>query len=435
MRYRRMRGSLLLPTTIMLALGACDPGVVSVVRPGSSDGPDVERKPFVVHAVVDPADRALADSLGWHGGVPGVEVHVLRHGTAEWLIQETDSSGTALFEDLLPGYYRVYGERVLDDMEAELVGGVIRAFGDGRTIPAGETECELLLAADRRGSLVLSEIGAGTPPPWEVGGSYYDGMFLEVYNNSDATIMLDGMIFGTTYVWVMNDGNDPAGWAGCAALEPIRTDPSGLYSNQMVAFPGGGTEYPLGPGELRVIAVGAIDHTPVHPLLLDLSGADFEFGGDRAGDNPAVPNMIDVGPRSFRLHPPPFLGSGIRFLARSLDVSSLPVALRDVWGEGYVLVPREALVDVVAINVLWPDNDREILPCIPVVHRSLQRYEGGLYEIGFGADTEYKAVRSVQRHALRLAPDGRIILMNTNTSAVDFFHGLKTPGTVPQVMR
>jgi len=258
-------------------------------------------------------------------------------------------------------------------------------------------------------------------------------MFLEIHNNGDSTIMLDGVLFGTSYVGGMSEADDPAAPWGCAALEPIRTDPRGLYSNQMVAFPGAGAHYPIGPGEVRVIAVGAFDHTPVHPLLLDLSDADFEFGGDRVGDNPAVPNMIDVGPRGFRLHPPPFLTSTIAFLAQPLDVSSLPVAARDHWGEGYVLVPKDALIDVVAVEILWPDHDRDILPCIPVVHRSLQRYQGSFREIGFDVDVDYLAVRSTQRHALRLA-DGRIILMNTHTSAVDLFHGLETPGTLPPVL-
>lgn len=310
----------------------------------------------------------------------------------------------------------------------------MRGFGDGRTIPAGVTECPLLLAADRPGSLVISEIGDGTPVPWETGGSYFDGIFLEVYNNSDSTIMLDGMIIGNTYVWVMDDGNYPAGPAGCAALEPVRTDPNGLYSNQMVAFPGGGSEYPVGPGELRVIAVAAIDHTPVHPLLLDLSGADFELGGDRAADNPAVPNMVSVGLLEYNRGPPGFHGTKITFITRSFDVSSLPVARRDHWGNGYVLVPKEVLIDVVAVRHVWPDVDREVLPCIPIVHRSLQRYEGGFYEIGFGVDHEYLTVRSVQRRVLRAGMDGRAILFNTHTSAVDLFHGLKTPGALPPLL-
>ncbi len=141
------------PVATALALAACDPGIVTVVHRGEAGG--VVRTGLQVHAVVDPADSALADSLGWQAGVPGVEVHVLRNGTAEWIVQQTDSTGTAVFEALLPGLYRVFGERVLSAEEAQAVGGVIRAFGDGRTLEvSGEANLKLLLYADRPGSLV-----------------------------------------------------------------------------------------------------------------------------------------------------------------------------------------------------------------------------------------------------------------------------------------
>ncbi|UCG85012.1 MAG: DUF4876 domain-containing protein, partial [Gemmatimonadota bacterium] len=414
-----------------LAIAACEPGLVEAVHRGEGG---VQRTGLHVRAIVDPADSALGDSLGWASGIPGVQVHVLRNGTAEWIVGETDSTGTVVFEGLLAGRYRVWGERVLDADEAQAVGGVVRAFGDGRTLNVGSgTNLDLLLYADRPGSLVVSELGIGTPPSWEVGGNgYFGGTFLEVYNNSDSTIFLDGIIVGHTYRWAYRD-NPESNATSCINTERIRTDPDGLYADNMMAFPGTGADYPIGPGETRVIAMSAVDHTPVHPTLLDLSDADFEIGSGGVGDNPAVPNMIDVGTKSYVLVViPSFFGSRITFLSRPLDVSAFSIVYRDHNGGGYVYIPKDVLLDVVAVRSIWPDMDVQYPPCIPSLHPDFDRYEGPFFEIGLGTDPLADAILGVYRKALR-AESGRVVLYNTHTSAVDLYYGERTPGSLPPV--
>lgn len=66
-------------------------------------------------------------------------------------------------------------------------------------------------------------------------------------------------------------------------------------------------------------------------------------------------------------------------------------------------------------------------PCIPMVHPVFDRYEG-FFEIGF--DAEVQATLSLSRRVLRVE-DGRTILQNANTSAVDFALAEKTPGRIP----
>lgn len=56
----------------------------------------------------------------------------------------------------------------------------------------------------------------------------------------------------------------------------------GVYARKALAFPGSGGEHPILPGEVKVVATSAIDHTPVHPDLFDLSSADFEIRGPLA---------------------------------------------------------------------------------------------------------------------------------------------------------
>lgn len=412
-----------------LALAACDPGIVAVVHRGEGGG--VARTALHVRAVVDPADSALGDSLGWSEGVPGVEVHVLRIGTGDWIVEETDATGSVVFDDALPGRYRVWGGRTLTAEEAQVVGGVVRAFGDGRTIDvSGETTLELLLYADRPGSLVFGEVSSGTPPPSELGDAHgFVTMYLEIYNNSSTTEYLDGMILGHTYYVFSEILNLP-----CSATQYVRDDADVLHAVEMLQFPGSGAEYAIGPGETRVIAMVAIDHSAVWPSGSDLSGAAFEVGGYGYADNPAVPNMIDVGTRSYipaAFVGPPYLTTHVTFLARPLDVASLPVASRDPRGFYSLAIPKDSLLDVVASDVVWPDLEIEHPPCIPMLHRDYNRYEGGFEDISFGSDEMFDALYSLQRWVLRYAEDGRAILANTHTTAVDMTWQLKTPEGLP----
>ena len=411
----------------MLAVAGCEPGPITQVDPSeqaSGDGPQVQRGLVTIHASVDPADSALADSLGWQSGVPGVEIDFLRNGTAEWLTTTTDSTGTAQFLNVLPGLYRLFGGRTLTEAEASAAGGVIRAFGDGRTVRIGQSgELELQLLADRPRSLVISEMGTGTPFFLDISGANVDvAKYFEVYNNSGATMFLDGKIFGISHDAVWNVSSSP-----CSFSQQVRTDPAGVYARWFTQFPGSGTDYPIGPGEAKLIAVNAIDHTPVHPTMPDLSNADFEIG--HQVNNPAVPDMLSIGPVPFS----PRISAGLTtyILTEPFDVASLDVVWRDQSGRQFFRVPKEKYLDEIALKAIWPPSDAEFEPCIPMMARDFDRYEGGFPDIGVSASD--RALRSFQRKVLRISPDGRKILMNTNTSAVDFGRIAvpRTPGWIP----
>ncbi len=416
------RASCVVACLIMLA---CEPGAITLTDPESSSSTIPEPK-LTIEVTLDPLDQALGDSLGWNGGVPGATVYLLRNGTATWDTLVTDSLGVAE-RTVLPGLYRIYAERVLTTTEAAKVGVVVRAFGDGRTVPIGrETTVSLQLLADRPGGLVISEIGTGTAVSWEVGGSsYFASMHFEIYNNGPTTAYLDGMLFGQGYSFHREIAGTP-----CSVSEPIRMDSLGIHTREALQFPGTGMEFPVPPGATRLIAVSAIDHRPVHPLLLDLSHADFEIANSGSADNPAVPNLIDV---SFeQWFNQSLLGHDVLYLARPVDLGSLPGSVRDTRGKQYVRLPREHLIDVIITVPLWPDRDPLYPPCGLSIHRDFDRYEGGFKEIGFDIDFAFGTVRGYQRRALRRAPNGRIILFNTNTSAVDFEWVIKTPGWVPE---
>lgn len=253
-------------------------------------------------------------------------------------------------------------------------------------------------------------------------------MHFEVHNNGNSILYLDGVVFGSSPIY---RGTIPT---PCASSVALRTDSEGVYARQILAFPGSGSDYPLAPGQTRLVALAAIDHRSVHPTLLDLSDADFEVGRSAVADNPAVPNLRDIGLERFDPQSL-FTSRRVDFLARAFDPSTLPVLHRDVNGAGYVRVPTDLLLDVVAFERLWPDRDVEFPPCVPMLPRVFDRFEGGFVNIGFNVNHAYSSVRGLQRRALRRTPDGRIILFNTNTSAVDFEHAVKTPGWVPEPER
>jgi hypothetical protein len=410
---------------VALAFTACSPGEIAFSELGQSDV-QVERGGMTVTVGVDPADSALADSLGWQGGVPGAEVFLLKHGTTEWTTALTDSDGTVVFDGLLDGQYRVFAGRTLTVAEAAIAGGVVRAFGDGRTVSFGETsEVGLHLLADRPGTLVISEISPGLPLGWEINWAPTDGgLYFEIYNNSDSVLYLDGKVFGSSY--------DTGSWTmyPCPSTHGLRTDPEGVYARWFLQFPGSGSDYPIGPGEPRLVAVEAIDHTPIHPTMPNLSNADFEIGG--LANNPAVPDMLQFGPEGIGMPYPRIVAGGSAIiLTEPFDIATLTTVWRDGAAREFFRVPTDKILEAVAFQViftLW-DDKRDM--CWPIVHRYFDRYEGGFDDLlAHGSD---EALRSLQRKVLRVTADGRKILTNTNTTAYDFSLGkvARTPGWVP----
>lgn len=408
-----------------LVLGSCG-GERQVAGPEEGNGtPDVAHLVVTVQA----DDPDLAAALGWEAGVPGAELQLLRNGGNMWRSATTDAAGVAEFPNVLPGLHRLYAGRTLSQAEADAAGQPIRAFGDGRTVEidqVGDVSLTLHVVADHPGTLVIGEISGWSPPPEETGGSYEEAEYFEVYNNSDQVVHLDGKLFGATLV-----ANESIP-IPCTDHQGIRDDAGGVLARQAVAFPGTGSSYPVEPGEVKLVAVSAIDHSPVHPELFDLSHADFELRGVASADNPAVPDMLDVGLEPFvatlgnssvtPLDP----GRKAFFVAEPLDPQTLPIAYRDPNGRGWVQIPRESLIDVVGLSIIWPDSDRQFPPCVPMVHPDFDRYEGGFMEIGLGVE---RGKVSWHRRILRNA-GGRAILQDANTSAVDIVIAPLSPGTV-----
>lgn len=128
---------------------------------------------------------------------------------------------------------------------------------------------ELRLTQSETNALVIKEIFyAGHTFEYII--RYLADQYITLYNNSDATIYLDGLCIGMV---------DPANSIESPWMK--HTDMKRIpISDFTWQFPGSGKEYPLLPGKETTIATNAVDHTSGeynHPDAIDLSKVDWGF--------------------------------------------------------------------------------------------------------------------------------------------------------------
>jgi hypothetical protein len=384
--------------------------------------PDVASGPDTVTFHVQLEDSALARVLGWEDGVPGAEIQLHRVvDPFQPHVLLTDSAGNAYISNILPGLYKIAAYRLLGAAETGPTGGIVRAFGDGfkRGI-GGNAKITMTLAADQPGSLVISEVydGGGITTVLD----YNWAQFAELYNNSDTTVYLDGMLWGSGF-----------GWGGAAVLTceeqvTFREDPAGVWSQQFHQFPGTGADYPVAPGQAITIALDAVDHSLVDATLPDLSQADFELAGSSDPDNPDVPNMANMGPY---IHPlghgmPMAPNAAVVFLAQRVDVASLESRLT-LLARTFMRIPTERILDVRTGQYETPHSDpAPHIPtyyCVNWVNREFDRLEAPWYRPGDDNRS------SLHRRVLRTVA-GRTVLQDLNVSRLDLVIGLYSPGSL-----
>lgn len=368
---------------------------------------------FVIEFQADPEDAASAQALGWQTGIPGVEVSLRPADTATGQARtfQGNPQGTVSITDLPAGVYIASASRWLTAAERDklgagddAVGFVVRA-----TVNVNSSSRQAVpMPASRRRGLVISE--------WAFNhkDDYRYSTFLELANNADTTIYLDGVIIGEGF-W----GSIPSGDV-CTSGLPFRNDPDGIWSREFARFPGTGREHPIQPGAVVVVASDAIDHRPFVAGGLDLRGADFELRGATDIDNPAVPDLEDLS-----LYPNP-AGHGllfvppvaVPFVAGPVDVGSLPKRLL---GKDWVRFPAVAVLDAVAIG----SNFVVTGDCPPLVNSRFDRRESRVR----GSNEVEEFLFSVGR---RRVPGGGVpVLQHTRTGATDFYRSARTPGILP----
>ncbi len=385
----------------------------------------MQRATVTLAVMTSPEDSIIEQRLGWTGRVPGALVTLVRSGSTTRWESTADATGSASFTGLLPGSYSVSVLRTLTSSERSAASGDhidIDAFGGGSviTVRAPLTNESVTVTASVRGSVVFSEVWKDFPS--QPNGTYYGfGHFIELYNNGDSAVALTNLLIGKG---VPGGAVHNPPYVDCDVIAPFYNDSLGVWATYIYAFPPGAA--PLPPGGRVVLATDAIDHTLVAEGTYDLSGADFEFRGPGDVDNPAVPNMISVGPSDGGDIP----GHGLMVYATypvlvltdAVSIAALP-QMASSSGRNYVRLPSAAIRDLISFTYAGPRTSSFPLCDFPPVHRSLDRQENRLLAA--------EDARSLHRASLTTHPDGHRILLRTLTSSRDFRAAAPTPGTIP----
>lgn len=390
------------------------PGPVTPVDTTKPGTPVVQRGALTVSVGIDAADAGLASTAGVTRA--GLTVLLRRSASADVpRIAITNTTGVAQFDSLLEGQYEISVDRRLSAAEVAQLAPADREVG---ILAAGAVvsfappsrQATLELVASRRGSLVLSEIMA-----WQGDESvlaYPWATYYEVYNAADTTIFLDGILLGTTWGG-MHYGFPPTSTCESPNLQ-ARTDNAFLRLSIVFAFPGTGRQYAIPPGETRVIAQDAINHTTVG---IDLSKAQFEqVGSDADTDNPFSENMVRLigstgalgrgWPASFQQSVALLLPSA----ASQLQRDSIPL------GNGLTHVvyraPASLVLDVLSLD--FPAANYAFigtLPCRPFIGTAFDREPSTLRYL--------PAPRAHTRKSLGRTAAGLEILQRTRNSLRD----------------
>ena len=425
-------------------LGSCSPAGdpveprrVPLDTTTANPGDTVQRGSLTVTVTTAGEASQALEALGTPADrVPWAHVRIRRVGESPVEAGTTDSLGHVTFTQLLPGRYDITSLRLLSlaegiqVAEADSILAGINALGGGAHFrvqpPASAVEVEA--AAGRRGALVISEIHDWSPRIVVDGVQYTQAGYIEIYNNSDTTVYLDGKILGHGFWYVWESELNESSLDHCAEFEAWRMDPDGVWSEKHLRFPGTGREYPLAPHDTRVVASQAIDHGEVHPGLglPDLSIADFEVvGTGQDVDNPAVPNMKHVGFRPSV----DALGRGLvntyytPFIADNVHLESLPTDELPLRDPDYRRFPTATILDIATVYLDPARLDWDHRVCDHLVNSFFDRQAAPIWDDLAG--------NAIHRRVLGATPDGRAILQRTKTSAVDLMRGPQSPGRVP----
>ncbi len=375
---------------------------------------------FTLTLVPDPEDVAAAQALGWQAGIPGLTVTMTPTDSSRPPRGFTSAAGGVVsIPDLLPGDYIVEASRWLtaaertrlpaaDDANGFVARTVVRSSGSGAE--------RVSVPASRQKGLVISE--------WAFNGYYVPGQalyqlggFLELTNNADTTVYLDGLTLAAGFDLDIDVPISP-----CAANLQFTQDPEGVWSRFLNRFPGTGRQYPLAPGGVTVIATDAIDHRALIPGGIDLSHANFEFSGPADVDNPSAPNLIDIGLVSYSE------GHGFYWQTSGSAVAilALPLAVGDLerrhhaGSADYVRVPRAKVLDGLWVRTNYLAEYQE---CPRLVSTTIDRAGSNARSTDEAAEWNYSLSR-------RRAPTGGTKLQHTRSGFVDFVRTARNPGVV-----
>ncbi|NOZ61306.1 MAG: DUF4876 domain-containing protein [Calditrichaeota bacterium] len=258
---------------ILFSMGSCDKILQVEKKPVA-----IERKTPIKILLFD--DSGYMEKIYGRAGVPGVSLKLQSNSLGQEFTFFSDSTGLVNATGLLSDDYFVTAERKLTPEEVEKATGeasenvALKNVSIKKMTIRADVDSTLILPMDlviTGAGLVISEIYACGPPD---AGLYFHDKYLELYNQSDSIIYLDGLLVAVV-------------------SKAYPRDDQFVYSKNVWQVPGDGADFPLSPGEFAVLAEDGIDHTINAPGSVDLSRSRLEFYKPETPDidNPDIPNM------------------------------------------------------------------------------------------------------------------------------------------------
>lgn len=278
-----------------------------------------------------------------------------------------------------------------------------------------------LTASAIGGGLVIKEFyytGSKTPE----GGNYFADQFIELYNNSDEVIYLDGIGIGQLHpttswspsVWVDADGD-------LQNRVPVQ--------NYTAVFPGNGTQHPLQPRTSVVIAQDGIDHksdpagNPNSPV--NLGNADWEYyvgdlNGGRDADAAGVPNLKIIYTTTTSLVDQLYSVFGAGLIIFKHPEGTTPEAYVENPANFSIAPGSSANTQYLLINKEYVLDAVEFVDADP--SRRYKRIPADL-DAGYAYDPEGTYTSKSARRKVKQVIDGKAVYKDTNNSTEDFLLG------------
>ena len=329
----------------------------------------------------------------------------------------TDAEGIATFKNIIPDVYDIscsweltaddYHKLTGDDQVVSgcTVSGSLNShlIKEDQTIPLST---QLSINRD----IIVSKIYfAGSKD--ENNRPYDAGKYVELYNQSDKDVDVSGLYIGlveaeSTQAYTLDN------------LHEAFAD-SVVLVKQIFRIPAD-TAYMVAPGGTVLLVNSAIDHTPNCGQEADLTNADFEakdVSSRPVQNNPATPALELIYTMYSSISIMNLVGSGpcgIIIFRTDEDVSTWPLTYpygKTSGNQQWMLVPKRYIID--GVDVL-----RNKATGVDVTSKRL-------YDDIDAGYTYINAVSGrngeiVYRKTSKKAPDGRLILSDTNNSSNDF---------------
>ena len=320
---------------------------------------------------------------------------------------------TATIEDLAQGTYDITVKaNVADDVTAKVQGATkVDLYAD--------QVVKIPLSLIYESPLLFKEI-------YTAGGKagYTQDGYFEIVNNSDEVQYLDQLVL----LYASAAQKAPNAWQATGVTDIY-------YQGQgpVVAFPGGGTDYPIQPGKSVVIANDATNHKEADPdgadNHSDLSKADWEIYLDysKMGDvDFEAPNLSAIFYNNQYMR-----AFGLGFFNGAYILAKLPVTPEAYAAEEssysttpgptsatkYMGIPSKYVLDAVEA---WENDESE--------HYSYFLPKDDAHAVWAAEGWSGKCIR---RKVAKIE-DGRVYYKDTNNSSEDFLTGQpQTPGVAP----